>query len=100
METDLTNQAKAIHIDAHGGPEVMKLVTVDVPAPAQGEVTLRQKAAGLNFIDIYFRTGLYPHPLPHGLGFEAAGDVVALTLAETGDATAFAEALAVLTYTV
>ncbi len=77
-ETDLTNQAKAIQIETHGGPEVLKLVTVDVPAPAPGEVTLRQKAAGLNFIDIYFRTGLYPHPLPHGLGFEAAGDVVAV----------------------
>lgn len=74
----MTNQAKAVRIDAHGGAEVLKLVTVDVPAPAQGEVTIRQKAAGLNFIDIYFRTGLYPHALPHGLGFEAAGDVVAV----------------------
>jgi len=78
MEADLTNQAKAVRIDNHGGPEVLKLATVDVPAPAAGEVTIRQKAAGLNFIDIYFRTGLYPHPLPHGLGFEAAGDVVAV----------------------
>lgn len=74
----MTNQAKAIRIDAHGGPEVLKLVSVDVPAPAPGEVTIRQKAAGLNFIDIYYRSGLYPHPLPHGLGFEAAGDVVAV----------------------
>lgn len=78
MEADLTNQAQAIRIDAHGGPEVLKLVSVDVPVPAAGEVTIRQKAAGLNFIDIYYRTGLYPHPLPHGLGFEAAGDVVAV----------------------
>lgn len=78
MEAELTNQAKAIRIDAHGGPEVLKLVSVDVPAPAPGEVTIRQKAAGLNFIDIYYRSGLYPHPLPHGLGFEAAGDVVAV----------------------
>lgn len=74
----MTNQAKAIRIDAHGGPEVLKLVSVDVPAPAPGEVTIRQKAAGLNFIDIYSRTGLYPNPLPHGLGFEAAGEVVAV----------------------
>lgn len=74
----MTNQAKAVRIDAHGGAEELKLVTVDVPEPAQGEVTIRQKAAGLNFIDIYFRTGLYPHALPHGLGFEAAGDVVAV----------------------
>lgn len=95
METDLTNQAKAIRIDAHGGPEVLKLVTVDVPAPAPGEVTIRQKAAGLNFIDIYFRTGLYPHPLPHGLGFEAAGDVVAVgdgvTHLKVGDRVAYGQ---------
>lgn len=74
----MTNQAKAVRIETHGGPEVLNVVTVDVPAPAQGEVTIRQKAAGLNFIDIYFRTGLYPHPLPHGLGFEGAGEVVAV----------------------
>ncbi|HLU79068.1 MAG TPA: quinone oxidoreductase [Burkholderiaceae bacterium] len=95
METDLTNQAKAIRIDAHGGPEVLKLVSVDVPAPAPGEVTIRQKAVGLNFIDIYFRTGLYPHPLPHGLGFEAAGDVVAVgqgvTHLKVGDRVAYGQ---------
>lgn len=95
METDLTNQAKAIRIDAHGGPEVLKLVSVDVPAPAPGEVTIRQKAVSLNFIDIYFRTGLYPHPLPHGLGFEAAGDVVAVgqgvTHLKVGDRVAYGQ---------
>lgn len=74
MET----QVKAIRIEEHGGPEVLKLVTVDVPAPQDNEVTIRQKAVGLNFIDIYFRTGLYPHPLPHGLGFEASGVVEAV----------------------
>ncbi|NYT50052.1 quinone oxidoreductase family protein [Parapusillimonas granuli] len=74
MET----QVKAIRIEKHGGPEVLKLVTVDVPAPQNNEVTIRQKAVGLNFIDIYFRTGLYPHPLPHGLGFEASGVVEAV----------------------
>ncbi len=91
----MTNQAKAIRIDAHGGPEVLKLVSVDVPAPAPGEVTIRQKAVGLNFIDIYFRTGLYPHPLPHGLGFEAAGDVVAVgqgvTHLKVGDRVAYGQ---------
>src|SRR5690554_1173856 len=95
METALTNQAKAIRVDTHGGPEVLKLVTVDVPAPAKGEVTLRQKAVGLNFIDIYFRTGLYSHPLPHGLGFEAAGDVVAVgegvTHLKVGDRVAYGQ---------
>ena len=74
----MTYKATAVLIDAHGGTDVLKLTEVEVPAPAEGEVTIRQKAAGLNFIDIYFRTGLYPHPLPHGLGFEGAGDVVAV----------------------
>lgn len=74
----MENQVKAIRIEKHGGPEVLKLVSVDVPAPAENEVTIRQKAVGLNFIDIYFRTGLYPHPLPHGLGFEASGIVEAV----------------------
>lgn len=74
----MKTQVKAIRIEEHGGPEVLKLVTVDVPAPQDNEVTIRQKAVGLNFIDIYFRTGLYPHPLPHGLGFEASGVVEAV----------------------
>ncbi len=74
MET----QVKAIRIEQHGGPEVLKLVSVDVPSPAKNEVTIRQKAVGLNFIDIYFRTGLYQHALPHGLGFEASGVVEAV----------------------
>ena len=70
--------SKAIQIETHGGPEVMKLVTLDVPELADNEVQIRQKAIGLNFIDIYFRTGLYASPLPHGLGFEAAGVVEAV----------------------
>jgi NADPH2:quinone reductase len=69
---------KAIRLEQHGGPEVLKLVEVEVPAPAPGEVTIRQHAVGLNFIDIYYRTGLYPHPLPHGLGAEGAGVVEAV----------------------
>jgi len=71
-------QSKAIRIERHGGPEVLQLVTVTVPAPQTNEVTIRQKAVGLNFIDTYFRTGLYPNPLPHGLGSEAAGIVEAV----------------------
>ncbi|ANY15721.1 quinone oxidoreductase family protein [Bordetella pseudohinzii] len=69
---------KAVRIEQHGGPEVLKVVEVEVPPPAANEVTIRQHAAGLNFIDIYYRTGLYPHPLPHGLGFEGAGVVEAV----------------------
>lgn len=73
-----SNLVKAVRIEKHGGPEVLQVVEVEVPAPAPNEVTIRQHAAGLNFIDIYYRTGLYPHPLPHGLGFEAAGVVEAV----------------------
>lgn len=69
---------KAIRIEQHGGPEVLKLVDVELAPPAAGEVTVRHHAVGLNFIDIYFRTGLYPHPLPHGLGAEGAGVVEAV----------------------
>jgi len=74
----MENQVKAIRIEENGGPEVLKLVSVSVPPPADDEVTIRQKAIGLNFIDIYFRTGLYSNPLPHGLGFEGAGIVDAV----------------------
>lgn len=69
---------KAIMIEKNGGTEVMKTVAVDVSGPGEHEVTISQKAVGLNFIDIYFRTGLYKSPLPHGLGFEGAGEVVAV----------------------
>ena len=69
---------KAIRIDSHGGPEVLQMVEIEVPRPADNEVTIRQRAVGLNFIDIYFRTGLYPSAPPHGLGFEGAGEVIAV----------------------
>lgn len=71
-------QTEAIRITRHGGPEVMEVVTQSVPEPGEGEATIEQMAIGLNFIDIYFRTGLYTRPLPHGLGFEAAGKVLAI----------------------
>jgi len=71
-------QTQAIRIEQTGEPQVMKLVTVDVPPPADDEITVRQHAIGLNYIDIYFRKGVYQHPLPHGLGFEAAGTVEAV----------------------
>jgi NADPH2:quinone reductase len=72
------SQSKAIRFHQHGGPEVLKLETVDVPPPKEGEVTIKNHAVGLNFIDIYFRTGLYPGALPSGLGFEGAGVIEAL----------------------
>jgi NADPH2:quinone reductase len=65
----------AITIASFGGPEVLTWQPVEVPAPGAGEVLLRHTAVGLNFIDVYERTGLYPNKLPFGLGREAAGVV-------------------------
>ena len=69
---------KAIRIEQHGGPEVMQWVDAPAAEPAEGEVRLRQTAIGLNYIDTYHRSGLYPQPLPCGLGSEAAGVVEAV----------------------
>ncbi|PKB25908.1 NADPH2:quinone reductase [Novosphingobium kunmingense] len=63
---------------ATGGPEVIQWHEVDLPAPGPNEVLIRHEAVGLNFIDTYLRTGLYPSQLPGGLGFEAAGVVEAV----------------------
>ena len=70
--------SKAIRIEKTGGPEVMRYVDVEVGAPGPGEVQVRNHAVGINFIDVYFRTGLYPMPLPGGLGMEGAGEVHAV----------------------
>jgi NADPH2:quinone reductase len=68
--------SRVVRIHATGGPEVLRLETIDPGRPGPGEVLLRQTAIGLNFIDTYHRSGLYPLPaLPHGLGQEAAGVV-------------------------
>lgn len=69
---------KAIRIAAHGGPEVMQWVDVEVGDPGPGEVRLRQHAVGLNYIDVYCRKGTYPQPVPGGIGMEAAGVVEAV----------------------
>ncbi|MFT4185077.1 MAG: quinone oxidoreductase [Rhizobium sp.] len=72
-------KTKAIHIHQNGGPEVMTLAEVDLPPPGAGEVQIRHAAIGLNFIDIYFRSGLYKAPqFPLPLGKEAAGTVTAV----------------------
>ena len=70
--------SKAIQIQQYGGPEVMKLVDVEVGAPGAGEVRIRHHACGLNYIDVYQRTGLYANPLPLTLGMEGAGIVEAV----------------------
>ncbi len=70
--------AKAIRIEAAGGPDVMTYTDVEVGAPGPAQVRLRQTAIGLNYIDVYHRTGLYPLELPSGLGLEAAAEVDAV----------------------
>lgn len=69
---------KAIRIHRTGGPDVLSWDEVEVPTPGPGEATVRQAAVGLNFIDVYHRTGLYPLPLPSGIGLEGAGVVEAV----------------------
>ncbi len=89
-------KAKAIQVHAVGGPEVMKWEDVDVPDPGPGEVRIRQHAVGLNFIEVYQRTGLYPSPLPLCPGGEAAGVVESVgegvTHLRVGDRVAYASA--------
>ena len=68
----------AVRIHETGGPEKLRADDIPLPAPGAGEVRLRVEAAGVNFIDTYKRSGLYPVPLPHTLGQEAAGVVTAV----------------------
>ena len=68
----------AISFQTTGGPEVLALSEVSLAPPGPGEVRVRHRAIGVNFIDIYHRTGLYKLPLPSGLGMEAAGEVEAV----------------------
>ena len=86
--------SNAIRIHTTGGPEVMRLEQVETPPPGRGEVLLRQTAIGVNFMDIYHRTGLYKQALPFGLGGEAAAVVEAVgdevTLFKEGDRVAYA----------
>jgi NADPH2:quinone reductase len=86
--------AKTAIIEAHGGPEQFRIVDRDVGAPGAGEIRIAHKAIGLNFIDVYQRTGLYPMELPHALGMEAAGIVEAVgegvTHLAVGDRAAYA----------
>ncbi|MQP67005.1 NADPH:quinone reductase [Niveispirillum sp. SYP-B3756] len=68
----------AIRVHSHGGPEMLRWEPVTVGKPAAGEVLIQHKAVGLNFIDVYFRTGLYAAPLPFTPGMEGAGRVLAV----------------------
>ena len=77
-----------------GGPEVLRVENTEVGAPGPGQVRVRHAAVGLNFADTYFRSGLYPVPLPSGLGNEASGWVDAVgpgvTSLAVGDRAAYA----------
>jgi NADPH2:quinone reductase len=83
-----------VQIAQHGGPEAMKLVDLPVGQPGPGEIRIRHKAIGLNYIDVYQRTGLYPFPMPLSLGMEASGVVEAVgegvTHLKVGDRAAYA----------
>src|SRR5580700_10491789 len=86
---------KAIRIHTNGGPEVMKWEDVPTPEPGPGEALIHHHAVGLNYIDVYFRTGLYKAPsMPLIIGQEGAGTVTAVgagvTLVQPGDRVAYA----------
>jgi NADPH2:quinone reductase len=88
--------AHAVRIHQNGGPEVLKYESVDVPAPGPGQVRLKQHAVGVNYIDVYQRSGLYKLPLPFVAGSEGAGEVIAVgsgvTDFKVGDRGAYAGA--------
>jgi NADPH2:quinone reductase len=85
---------RAVRITRTGGPEVLDLVEIETPRPGPGEILVRNSAIGVNFIDTYHRTGLYPVKLPSGLGMEGAGVVEAVgegvTRFSVGDLAAYA----------
>lgn len=87
-------QAKAIRMFKTGGPEVMEWVDIEVGLPGPNEVRIKHEAVGLNYIDVYFRVGMYPQPLPASLGMEGAGVVEAVgagvTHVKVGDRVAYA----------
>ena len=86
--------SRAVRIDQHGGAEQMKIVDVTVGEPAAGEIRIRHKAVGLNFIDVYQRSGMYQLPMPLQLGMEASGVIEAVgpgvTHLKAGDRAAYA----------
>jgi NADPH:quinone reductase len=90
----MTTSTHAVRMHQTGGPEVLRWENIEAPPPGPGEIRVRHAAIGLNFIDTYHRTGLYPLPLPAVLGSEAAGVVEELgegvTLVAKGDRVAYA----------
>jgi len=92
--TQGNTMSKAVQINQPGGPEQLKIADVSVGEPGPGEIRIRHKAVGLNFIDVYHRTGVYPLALPATLGMEASGVVEAVgagvTHLKAGDRAAYA----------
>jgi NADPH2:quinone reductase len=90
----MQHATRTIRISQTGGPERLELVDLEVGEPGPGEIRIRHHAIGLNFIDVYHRTGLYPLPLPAAIGMEGAGVVEAVgegvTHLKTGDRAAYA----------
>src|SRR5450631_1220305 len=91
----------AIRVHKTDGPEVLQWEEIEVGAPKAGEIRLRQTAVGLNYIDVYHRTGLYPLPLPFIPGMEAAGVVDSVgkgvTYLKAGDRVAYASVIGAYT---
>src|ERR1700755_2666904 len=87
----------AIEVAEHGGPDVLHYVDRRQPSPGPGEVLIKAEAIGVNFVDTYFRAGLYPHDLPFVLGAEVAGTRAAVgegvTAPRVGDRVATADAV-------
>ena len=90
----MSTSSRAVRIHANGGPEQLVIDTVEVGEPGPGQVRIRHHAIGLNFIDVYQRTGLYPFPMPLSLGMEGAGVIEAVgegvTHLKAGDRAAYA----------
>ena len=90
----MPQNSRAVRIHAPGGPEQLVIDTVEVGDPGPGQVRIRHHAIGLNFIDVYQRTGLYPFPMPLALGMEGAGIIEAVgegvTHLQVGDRAAYA----------
>lgn len=90
----MSTSSRAVRIHANGGPEQLVIDTVEVGEPGPGQIRIRHHAIGLNFIDVYQRTGLYPFPMPLSLGMEGAGVIEAVgegvTHLKAGDRAAYA----------
>ena len=90
----MTQTSPTIRVDQHGGADAMHSVSLQVGDPGPGEIRIRHHACGLNFIDVYQRSGVYQLPMPLSLGMEAAGEVEAVgegvTHLKAGDRAAYA----------